>query len=447
MKLSILAFLTLFSILATSQDLILSYEDALNIAVEKNILLQQQKNQLKLASAQHIQSYANYLPDLNIVSSGSRTTGRQFSDARGEIIDGEQDVFDYNINSTMLVFNGFRNYYQLKQTSQLFNAQKNQVEQSIQDVIFQTSVQFLQILLNKELMKVAEEDIVIQKRLYEQIEILVNAGTRTHTELLTQEAQLRSSEANGIDIRNQYLTAKTNLAKTLLFEPGKEFEILYPEWNVEDVLLQDYNLDTLFNIAIKNNYDLKRLKYQEEAAHNGVRISKTALMPSVSIFYNYRSYYLSGLVDSDSALIPFEDQILRNEIYWNRFGFNINIPIFNRLQNRTAVVQSKINYENSKLTSIDAELQLYLDLQSAYQDFVSYKESYIANKTNALAAKKSYERQNELYRLGQGNLTDLNLENQQFIQAESGKIQAEYTLLFQQIILDYYLSTLELSSK
>jgi outer membrane protein len=72
----------------------------------------------------------------------------------------------------------------------------------------------------------------------------------------------------------------------------------------------------------------------------------------------------------------------------------------------------------------------------------AYKESYQAYEVSADASNKSYEKQLEFYRLGQGSLIDLNIENQRNVRAQSEKIQAKYTLLFQTIVLDYYLGLL-----
>lgn len=67
------------------------------------------------------------------------------------------------------------------------------------------------------------------------------------------------------------------------------------------------------------------------------------------------------------------------------------------------------------------EIQLFLDVQNAYQDFLSYKESYLANVTCADASFRSYQKQLEIYRVGQSSIIELNLENQRNIKAQAEK--------------------------
>jgi outer membrane protein len=431
-----------------SQQQALTYEQAIGIAVEKNITIKQQKNLLKGSLAEKQQSMASFLPSLNADAGGARTVGQQWSNEESAMINSSVDRASYGIDARLNVFNGFSKIYRLKQTSQLHEAQKYQVEQSTQDITFQVSNQFLQILLDQELLKIAEEDFRVQNELYNQIEAFTKVGTKSKSDLLSQKVQLNSSEIAIITRQNLLRTDKANLAKILLLDPKVELELLTPNWSVDSIMLIQYSLDSLMGVAKVNRPDIKRLEFEEKASLQGVRISQANYMPSVSIYYSYGSYFASNNtrmdpIDSLSRTISFEEQMFR-ENYSHQYGFTISIPIFNRLQTRTKVVHSKIAYENSTLDYQDFVRQLFLDVQKAYQDFTSYKQSYLANVTNVEASQMAYQKQFELYKLGQGSLVELNLESQRNILAQSEKVQAEYTLLFQQIILDYYCGILKL---
>jgi len=426
-----------------TQPQYLTYEDAIRIALENNITIKQQQNNLKLSQAEKRQSTTNFLPGVGANGRGYRTDGRQWSNEESAMVNTTINRASYSIGSNLTVFNGFKNINRLKKYNQLLEAQKEKVEQSKQDIIYLVSQQFLQILLDQEFVLIAEKDFEVQKKLYERIEAFVKGGIRTKTELLLQEAQLKTSEINIFSSQNQLRLDKATLAKTLHLEPNKEFEILNPSWNVDSILNTQYNLDSLIQSAKKNRSDIKRLNAEEKALLQGIRVSQSDYLPTISIYYNYGSDYASNNrrlnpVDSLYHKIAIEDQLLK-ENYSHQYGFNISIPIFNRLQTRTNVIRSKIAHENSKLAYQDFEMQLFLDVQNAYHDFLSYKEIYLSNIIRADASQKAYQKQFELYLLGQGSLVDLNVENQHNIKAQSEKIQAEYMLLFQQFILNYYI--------
>ncbi len=437
-------FITSFWLSAQQQ--VLTYDEAIHIALEQNIQIKQQQNNLKISQAEKQQSLANFLPGVSANGRGNRTDGRQWSNEESMMVNTTIDRVSYSIGADMTVFNGFRNVYRLHQSNNLLEAQKQQVEQSKQDIIYRVSQQFIQILLDKELVLIAEQDVEIQRKLYEQLSVFVKTGARTKTELLSQEAQLKTSEVNLLSWQNQLRQDKSNLAKTLFLDSQEEFNLLPPNWNIDSILNSNYNIDSLYQRAFNARPDLKKLKAEEKANKSDIAISRSGYMPRVSIYYNYGSDYSSNYrrlnpADSLYYKIAFEDQLFK-ENYSHQYGFNISIPIFNRLQTRTNVVRSKIEYENAKLDYQDFEMQLEIDIQNAYQDFISQKETYLANRIRANASQNAYEKQQELYRTGQGSLIDLNIENSRRIEAQSEEAQAKFNLVFQQIVLEYHIGDL-----
>jgi outer membrane protein len=428
-----------------SQTEILTYEEVVHIAVENNITIKQQQNNLKVNKANRQQSVANFLPDISINGGGYRTDGRQWSNEESTMINTSIDRANYSIGANITVFDGLKNIYRLKQSNNLLEAQKEQLEQSKQHIIYLVSQQFIQILLDKELVLIAEQDVEVQRKLYEQIKIYVKTGARTKTELLSQEAQLKTSKANFLSLNNQLRRDRANLAKTLLLESEKEIDVLQPDWNIENILNTNYDMDALHQIALNSRPELKRLQAEEKANLNDVVISRSDYMPKINIFYNYGSHYSSDYYRLNPyglyQAIAFESQLLR-ENNTHQYGFSINIPIFDRLQTRTNVIRTKIKHENSKLEFQNFKMQLFIDVQNAYQDLASCKEVYFANLLSAEASRLAHEKQQEMYRMGQGSLIDLSIENRRKIEAQFEAVQAKYNLFFQQIVLNYHIGNI-----
>jgi len=440
----IISFFTVTSLF--SQIKILTYEEVVLIAVENSIIIRQRQNDLKINKVNKQQSVANFLPNVGINAGNYRTDGRQWSNEESTMVNTSIDRANYNIGANMIVFNGLKNIYQLKQSNNLLEAQKEQLEQSRQNIIYIVSQQFIQILLDKELVLIAEQNIEVQRKLYEQLDIYVKTGTRTKTELLSQEAQLKTSKANFLLLKNQLQKEKANLAKTLLLESEKEIDVFQPDWDVANILNTNYDMDALYQIALNSRSELKRLQAEEKANLNNVIISRSDYVPKITFYYNYGSYYSSDYrrLNSDGLYqaIAFDSQLLK-ENKTHQYGFNISIPIFDRLQTRTNVTRSKIMHENSRLELQNFKMQLFIDVQNAYQDLVSYKEIYFANLLSAEASQLVYEKQQEMYRMGLCSLVDLNIENKRKIEAQFEVVHAKYNLFFQQIVLNYHIGNLE----
>ncbi len=447
-KAKLLCFLSifLFPSLFIAQEKVFTYEDILSIAAEHNVEIKKEKNNLKINKAIKNQGVANLFPTLNLNGNAFKTEGLQWSDQDAKLLNTTISSVNYGINSELTIFNGFKKLSQLKQNKQLLIAQKEQIDQSVQDILLETSQQYLQILLDKEMFRLAETNFEVQKQIYEQIKLYVSLGKRASIELLSQEAFYKQSEASLIEMRNKLQLDKGQLLKSLVLELNEEYDIAPLSSNVNEIMAISYDFDLLLKEALDNRSDLKKIIAEKAAAFSEINISKSDNSPSISLFYSYGSNYSSNRTridkaDNISKEISLEDQLFKENNY-SRYGVNLKIPVFNGLRNRTNIVRSKVLYENLLLSHLNLERSIFIDLQNAIQNFNLFRENYIINASSVEVSQKSFEKQQELFRLGKGSLLNLNIEAQRNLQAHSQHIQALYTLLFQKMVVDYHLGNI-----
>ena len=437
----LLVIFCLFGKIVAAQNVV-TFEAAVKLAIENNITIKQQENQLKVTQAEKDQTIASLFPNVGISGSAYTTDGRQWSNEEKSMINTSVDRANYSIGAQMTIFDGFRKIHQVKQSRQQHIAQKKKLEQSQNDLILLVMEKYLQILLDKELLFIGENNLYVQKQLYERIKAHVDLGIGTLTDLLIQTAQLSKNEANVITLNNRVKLDKISFAKILLLDPTYEFDVTLPNGSIYDILMKTYSVDSLYNVALKSRSDFLQLQAEKQATFYQIKIAKSAYSPKLNLFYNYGSFYASNSQRLNSQDNLYYDVGFGNQ-FWkenssHQYGINLSIPIFSQLQNRTNNIRSRMAYYNTKLIINDYEAQIYSDIKGACQDFVALKESYQAKTISANAAKLVYEKQYELYKMGEGDLITLNLVNQSMIQAQSEKIQIEYTLLFYSIVIDYY---------
>ena len=446
-KAVLLCFLFALPKLTMSQDKVFTYDDIVGMAVEQNVEIKQEKNKLKINNAIQNQGIANLFPSINFNSNAFKTEGLQWSDQDARLLNTTISSVNYGINSEITIFNGFKNLSQLKQNKQLLIAQTEQINQSVQDVILNVSQQYMQILLDKEMLKLAEANHEIQKQIYKQIKLYVRLGKRAPIDSLSQEAFYKQSKANLIEIRNKLQLDKGQLLKSLLLELNLDYDVEPLSWDIEEIMNLSYDFDTMLKEALSNRSDLKKVNAEKEAAFSQIKISRANSLPSISLFYSYGSNYGSNRtrvdpVDNISREIPFNDQLFK-ENNFSRYGASLRIPIFNGLSNKTNTVRSKVLYENLNLSYLNLERSIVIDLQNAFQNFNLFRENYITNSISKEASQKSLEKQQELFRLGKGSLLNLNIETQRNLQVHSQYIQSLYTLLFQKIVIDYHIGNIK----
>ena len=101
-----------------------------------------------------------------------------------------------------------------------------------------------------------------------------------------------------------------------------------------------------------------------------------------------------------------------------------------------------MNYDNAILNQENLTRSIYADVQNSYGNFLAAKNDYQASSKQFQAGEKSFEVQSQRFELGIGSLVDYIQSNNTYMQGAASKAQSELSLIFQRIILDYNLGTL-----
>jgi outer membrane protein len=249
---------------------------------------------------------------------------------------------------------------------------------------------------------------------------------------LDQEATVSQIEVEVIRAENNLRIDKAIFTQTLLLEPGIEIDAIDPDWGIESILAQNYDLDDLYNQAITHRPDYKQTLADQEAADAGINVANALYYPRLEFFGAIGSRYTSLAPDTD-----FMEQIFESNYVFN-YGLELSIPIYQRNQVKTRKVIAKMNLENSKLAEKDLRLMIFREVQTAYLNLEAAKNEYFAAEKQFNAAQEAYNIQKERYEVGVGTLVELSRSTWTLVDGAASRAQARYTLLFQKVILDYY---------
>ena len=418
----------------------LTYREAVKTALENNLTLNQQKNNLVARQVQKNQSIASFLPSLSISGSARHTEGQQPNPDGGELMDLSVDNVDANIQAGLMLFNGFNRINTLSQYSNQFRAQTSLVKRTEQDVVYTVTTQYLQVLLDQELLRIAAEAHRVQNVILNQLREQVNLGARAAADMYTQDAQVRNLEVTALQARVTLENDKALLAQTLQLDPSIPVVLEFP--SIENSMdIRSMNLDSLYAIALASREDLRQAEYQAKANLYAYKASVSGYFPSISLFAGYGSQYISTL-KADPLYGNFSNQF-KTVFPSVTYGVNVTIPIFDRLATRTERVFNKITYENSVLQRENIQKAIKIDVKQMYNNYITALESYQASQVQLQAGELALRTQQEGFILGAASQVELAQANQIYVQAAASRAQAEVTLLFQQMLMEYALGTLD----
>lgn len=413
----------------------LTFKEAVQIGLKNNVVLNQRKNQQLTVTAQRTSSMLGIGPSVSAFAQAWRTIGNQFIEQEGRVInDARTGNISGGIDASMVLFNGFNGINSYIQSDLRVDAQNHFIKRTQQDVIRDVAAQYLQCLLDTELLKIEERNLETQTNSLFQITEQVNAGSRAEVDKFTQEAQVKNAEVRVLRARFTLRNDLTTLSQTLQLDPTVAIVVEEPSWNLEFLNFEDYSLEDMYQTAITNRGDLKQSQLNKKAAQKGFAASKGSMTPSVSAFFRLNSFY------SDASIPTFDDQISSNKR--TQYGVQVNIPILNRWQNQTTMVQSKVSYENASIDLSNTENLVKSDVLRAYQNMKDALLAYEAAQAQFEAAELSFKLEKDRYDLGITDLVQFTTSTQTFVQAQSDLARARYQLLFQKIMIDYALGTL-----
>lgn len=428
------------------EDNFLTYEQAVNIALRENIQIKQQQNLLEVNEAERLQRYASFLPSANINLNAQRSFGRQFDQTTGDFTSQQATFGNGGFVARYTIFNGFGRYNQLRQAQSATKVQMQQIAQTKQDVIFDVSQQYLQVLLNQELLKIAEANLEQQNELLESVRAFVEAGIQNLADQYNQEAIAKSAALDVVEAENQLAISKVQLIRTLQIDPFKEWQFAEPGIDQVNMLVEQIELEEAYNQAIHNRSDLKQLRHQIEASKRSIQIARSAYSPSLDLGYGYYSRYSSlDLINRtlpNERTRPFRDQVLDvNPV--SVLTVSLNIPVFDNLQTNTLIQRNKQTLNNAELDLEDLKRNVFEQLQTAIAEYRAARQRVMAAEAQLKSSEKAVEVEKERLRLGVGDILDLNLVNTAFVEARAQKAQADYTLIFQKTAMDYYTGRLK----
>lgn len=421
----------------------LTFKEAVKIGLEHNLNLNQQKNLLVTSRVDKSAGLLGLGPTVSINGNTGRNDGNSFNQQEGRVINGVLDFTNASIDANMPLFRGLNVLNNYRRSANLYEAQLQNVNRSNQDVIRDVAREYLTCLLDQRLLVISQKNLESQQQQFEQIREQVSAGARAEVDQKNQEYQVKNAHLLLLRSQNTLRNDKAILAQYLQLDPAITFDLEEPAWTVPD--LAALSLEELYQIGADRRSDLKMAQFNENAAHFGYQATKGNYFPSISLFASYGSAYNyihpSGLNPNPDNR-TFEQQFTSDNTQLT-YGLSFRIPLYNAFQTRANVVRNRILYVNSKLTTENLSLTVKSEILLAYQNARDAQAAYEAAQAQLDAAKISNSLERERYLLGISDIVALTQANQVLTRAEADLESARYTLMFQQLSINYATGTLK----
>jgi outer membrane protein len=441
---TIFLILLLLSVLSNAQSKKWSLEECVDYAIKNNISIQLSELDTKSAEIEKSTAIGNFLPSLNINGSHSWNIGLNQNITTNLLENQTTQYTSAGLNSNVDLFSGLQNQNRLRRANLSILASKYQLSKMKDDVSLNVANAFLQILFNKENLKVQKEQLSNNEKQLQRSQELVNAGVVPRGDLLDIKATVASNNQTIVKAENALLISKLSLAQLLQIENFQNFDIVDVNYPVSESATLLQTPAAIFAKAKEERIELKIAKTNLEIAERDVKIAKGAYQPSVRGFYSLstRAGYADRIVFDQSGNPSFQPPFsVLKQFDLNKghsFGFQLNIPVLNGFATRNNVARSKIALDRSKIAFSQQELDLERNIYTAFTDAKGAMKAYEAAMITLEARQEAYNYAKEKFAVGMFNAFDLNQSQSLFVNAQSEVVRTKYDYIFRVKVIEYY---------
>ena len=465
----LLAVLVMSSLFSFSQQTkkVWTLRELVDYAVSSNLTVKRGNYGVRTGEINYLQSKMAMLPSVNANGNYGFNWGRNIDPTTNLFVEQRINSINANISSSLLLWNGFRLFYSMKQNEVELEAINQDLIKARNDVILNVITLYLTVVFNKELYANAEYQLNSTSEQLERTKKLVEAGSLPKSDALNLEAQHATNELNLIQRENALNLSFLQLKQALQLPASTEMDV-----ELLNVDLNDPNInksaDEIFEIAVLSMPEIQAARLRQRSSAFALKSTRGNYYPRLTLSGSLSTLYSSARQEAilqGSAVIPREIGYLQSypaelvftDVEVNQFsfqtvgyedqfrnnlgkglGFNLQIPIFNGLQTRSAVQRAAINRELADITLLENENRLRQSVETAYNDALAASKTYQSAQKQVSARDEAFRMTKQRFELGAVNFVEYQVAENDLFQAQSDLLRAKYDFIFKKKILDFY---------
>lgn len=432
-KCLLILFLTPFTVFI-AQDLRLTLNDALTIALQKNDRIKQYQEKLTQKENEELASWGNFLPVINIdaaythlndnmvidlspirdviinlqssnqaaltnlstiLSGKAPLTAEQLTAIKGQTTTTlnavipefkqtfkKQDYKTATITGVQPIFLGGKLIAAKNYAASERKAADAELTKIINEISVDVINNYMRVLLIEQIVKTRKNvlDGMINHR--DNAKKLFDEGLIANHHFLRAEVAVADAERNLVNDQNNFSLAITSFKHTLGVEESVVFQL------VDSLSFKDFSdsLNVLKSAAGQNQPILKLLEEKKIGAEQNYNVARSNLLPTLAAFGKYEMYpeYLSSL-----------------EPRW-AVGLQMHFNLFNGFKDYLKL-QTAAHLENEvKFMQADTKRKIDLWVNKSYLDVVNYKTRYEKLKSTVELATENLRQNEKRFQTGLG---------------------------------------------
>lgn len=445
-------FLVLLGILAlnhtrlNAQDSVqmLSLDDCIRIGLDQSTQILLSKDSLQISGAALLGAYGTFLPNVAMNGNYNYAGGKSLlTTTVPTLVDARGSSLNYQLTSTVNIFNGLSDYSALKAATLGKSASEFNLERSKQQISFDITQTYLQVLLDRRIVAYAIKNLDASDKREAQLEELTRVGRNAISDLYQQQAETSSDKLYLIQSQEKLKNDIVLLLRKIKITATDKYDIADMPLDSTPLGKEYGNVQDLITKAMQQRPDVKSSLANMKISEWEWKQYRSGYMPKLYLeggMYSEGGYLNELYLNGTNELGPQETpgKALFGQVY-GALTVNLAWNIFDRLYTKTNLQIAKIYEQRASTINDDLTVQISADIKQAYNDYLAALQQIETANRGLIAAGAAFDVIRGKYDVGQATFIELSNAQIVLLQAEVSKAQADVSLALQKKIIDYYL--------
>ena len=382
----------------------LNITETINKAIKYNPKIKAQETFYDSSKEKIKQVYSAALPSIEMnLSKGYKDTD---SSTKTSTTDESTSPQDFSINLEQELYTGGKLSAELNKARSNLKIEEENLRIAKYEIFLESALVYLDVLEKKKLVELNNLKEEKFKNDYKSIEMLVNVGTASQSDLVFAQSILVQTAAEKIASVNEYNVTKANYKKVV----GESL----PEANLKEPKINKLNFpndsEEAIKIALANNPKIRIAELEESISKFDIKSNFSEALPKLSLDAEYQSS--DDVVSKGSSLDSAE------------ITANLKVPLFKGGGNISKIKEAKIIAKKVRYELENKRNEVTQNVLKSWTDLQTSETLLKAANINIEAKKLILNGVEQETKLGIKSYIDLLQSKEDLIDAEFNKINA-----------------------
>ena len=301
-------------------------------------------------------------------------------------------------------------------------AEEQTAEATQAQIALQVSAVYFSALQAQAVLRVAAQTVTTRQVLLDQIGVLASSKLRSELDVGLARVSYEEGRLMQAKASNDVDAAFTSLSALLGERETQSFRLL------EEPLPSRFptNAETLIAVALGQRPNLRRLRFEQEAAVKLARAERALHYPVISVV-------------ASAGVIPLHDSHFEDN--YAAAGVNLSLPIFNGFLFSGRQKEAELKALAAEQTLREEQNNVVRDVRIAWLTAKNALDRYHISEQLLTEARKAFTLAEVRYKIGSSSFVELSQAQLNFVSAEIGNTRARYETQLQDQVLRFETGT------